>query len=220
MGRGHRGVYNMFAGRAEQELIAKATSGDPLALERLLLIHYTGLSRRVAARLPTSLQGVVSVEDVLQETFIQVFRGIGNFRPRSDRSFSAWLKRVAENRLRDSVKALRRKKRGGGFRQVHVAADEHGSSVADLAEILSAGSHTPSRSIARREGIQAVQVAMAALPQHYRQAIRLRYLEGRSLNQVAEAMQRSPGAVRGLIDRAKEKMRAALGRSSLYLNGK
>ena len=83
----------MSAGRAEQELIAKATSGDPLALERLLLIHFTGLSRQVAAKLPRSLQGVVSVEDVLQETFVRVFRDIGHFRPRRDRSFSAWLNR-------------------------------------------------------------------------------------------------------------------------------
>jgi RNA polymerase sigma-70 factor (ECF subfamily) len=204
--------------RAEQELVARAASGDHLALERLLLSHYAGLSRHVAAWLPASLQAVVSVEDVLQDTFVQVFRDIGRFRPRRDGSFSAWLRTVAENRLRDTIKAFRRKKRGGRFRQVYGSADPQASSVGDLFEILSAESHTPSRSVARREWVQAVQVAMAGLPEDYREAIRLRYLEGKSLSQVADAMQRSPGAIRGLIGRAREKMRAALGRSSLYLS--
>ena len=210
----------MSTGRDEQELIAKATSGDQLTLERLLLIHYAGLSRQVAKKLPRSLQGVVSVEDVLQETFIQAFRDIGNFRPLAEGSFLAWLRSIAENRLRDTIKSLGRKKRGGGFRQVYGLTDEQGSSVADLVEVLSAGSDTPSRSVARREGIRAVQVAMAGLPDDYRQAVRLRYLEGKSISEVAGEMHRSPGAVRGLIGRAKEKMRAALGRSSLYLSRK
>jgi RNA polymerase sigma-70 factor (ECF subfamily) len=210
----------MSTGRAEQELMAKATSGDHVALERLLLSHYAGLSRHVAARLPASLQALVSVEDVLQETFVQVFRDIGNFQPRCEGSFSAWLRTIAENRLRDTIKALRRKKRGGQFRRVQALANAQASSVGNLLEILSTESHTPSQSVARREGVHALQVAIAGLPEDYRQAICLRYLEGKSLSQVAEMMQRSPGAIRGLIGRAKEKMRAALGRSSLYLSSR
>jgi RNA polymerase sigma-70 factor (ECF subfamily) len=210
----------MSVGQDEQELIVRAASGDRSALEHLLLIHYPGLSRYVAARLPTSAQGIVSPEDILQEAFIQAFRDIGRFQPRSDRSFSAWLRAIAENRLRDTIKALQCKKRGGEFRRVDGLRDEQPSSIADLVEILSAGSSTPSRCLARREGVRAVQVAMAGLPDDYRQAIRLRYLENRSLSHVAQAMHRSPGAIRGLLDRAKQKLRAALGRSSLYLSRK
>ena len=86
--------------------------------------------------------------------------------------------------------------------------------------MLSDGRRTPGRSIARREAVRAVQVVIAGLPDDYQQAIRLRYFEGKSLAETAAAMDRSPGAVRGLIDRAKEKMRAALGRASLYLSTK
>jgi RNA polymerase sigma-70 factor (ECF subfamily) len=98
--------------------------------------------------------------------------------------------------------------------------DPEASSVADLVEMLSAGDCTASQLVAGREAVRAVQVAMAGLSDDYRQAIRLRYLEGKSLAETAELMDRTPGAVRGLLDRAKDKMREALGRASLYLSTK
>ena len=68
----------------------------------------------------------------------------------------------------------------------------------------------------RHEAIEAVHEAIDALPEEYRQAVRLRFLEGKSLEEIAELMGRSPRAVQGLVDRAKEKMRATLGRLSVY----
>ncbi len=90
------------------------------------------------------------------------------------------------------------------------------SSLDDVVELLSAGSHTASRSAIRHEAVQAVQNAIAELREEYRQAIELRLIEGKSLEEVAETMNRSPRAVQGLVDRAKKKLRAALGRLSRY----
>ncbi len=58
------------------------------------------------------------------------------------------------------------------------------------------------------------------LPDDQREAIRLRYLSGRSLEETAAAMQRSPGAVRGLVQRAKQALRGAMVRSTLWLSKK
>ena len=66
--------------------------------------------------------------------------------------------------------------------------------------------------MARREAVHAVQVAVASLPEDYREVIRLRYFEGKTLSDTAAAMARSPDAVRALTDRAKKQMRDALGR--------
>jgi RNA polymerase sigma-70 factor (ECF subfamily) len=92
--------------------------------------------------------------------------------------------------------------------------------VVELVDLLSAREHSPSRSIARREAVRAVQVALAGLPEDYQRALRLRYFEGKSLEETARIMMRTTGAVRGLLDRAKEKLLAALGRASLYLSQK
>jgi RNA polymerase sigma-70 factor (ECF subfamily) len=202
------------------DLVALAAAGDRVALERLLLAHYTPLVRLLAPRLPTSLQSVVSIEDILQDTFSQAFRDVRKLGHCSERSFGAWLKTVAENRLQDAIKSLKRRKRGGDRRQIHFADDRQGSSVVGLLDFVSDGGDSPSRAIVRREARKAVQVAVASLPDDYREAMRLRYLEGKSLDEAAGAMNRSPAAVHGLIDRAKKALRASLGRLSLYLSSR
>ena len=207
----------MSTGQTEQELIAKATYGDRGALEELLLTHSARLSRYVAPRLPSSLRGVVGTEDILQQTFVQAFRDIGKFRQTTGRSFFAWLKAIAEHRLQDALKELRRKKRGRGYHQVHGLVDVDASSAADLVELLSDRHHTPSRLVAQREAVRAVQAGIAGLPDLQREAIRQHLLDGKSLAETAEAMNRTPGAVRALIHRGKQRLREALGRASWWL---
>jgi RNA polymerase sigma-70 factor (ECF subfamily) len=170
--------------------------------------------------IPVSAQSVLSVEDILQETFSQAFRDIRTFTPSTEKSFRTWLKAIAENRLRDAIKAQKRKKRGGGQKRVEPPAYSDEDSIAGLAEMLSAGRSTPSQSLAREEAVRAVQIAIAGLPEVYREVVRLRYLEGRSVEGVAAAMRRSPGAVRGLIDRAKLAMRETMGRASQYFSSR
>lgn len=208
----------MHEGREAQGLIAAAVSGDQFALERLLLAHYDRLSQHIQPSIPVSLQRLVGVEDVLQQTFLQAFRDIRGFRPQSDASFLAWLKTIADHRLLDTIRTLKRKKRGGGRRRIEAPEDPQASNLANLLELFSEDTHTPSRSVARREAVQAIQVAVAGLPDDYREAIRLRYLEGKGLEEIASSMDRTPGAVRGLLARGKEKMRDAMGRSSLWFS--
>ena len=204
----------------ERQLIDKAISGDGVALERLLLTYYDRLALHIDSKLPASVRQVVGAEDILQQTFLQVFRDIHNFKPHSDLAFFAWLKTIARNRLLDVVKGLKRKKRGGSRNQVRSPADGQAGSIKDLVEMLSAGGRSPSRSCARHEAIQAVQIGLACLATDQREAIRLRFIEGKSLDEVAAAMGRTKPAVRGLIYRGKEELRISMGRSSLWLSRK
>ena len=128
----------------------------------------------------------------------------------------AWLKRIVEHRIQDAVRRGARLKRGGGRQRIYAPIRPDQSSMADLVEQLSAGGHSPSSSAARHEAIAAVQAEIDALPADYGLAVRLRLLECRSLEETAAVMNRSPRAVQGLLDRAKKKMRDAIGRLSLY----
>jgi RNA polymerase sigma-70 factor (ECF subfamily) len=205
---------------AELERIAQAAAGKRAAVERLLLDYYSPLVRHLQPLIPVSQQSLLSVEDILQETFSQVFQDIHTFTPTTEKSFGTWLKAIAENRLRDAIKSQKRKKRGGGQMRVEPAALTEDDSVAGLAEMLSAGQSTPSQALARKEAVRAAQVAMAGLPEDYREAVRLRFLEGCTVETVAAEMRRSPGAVRGLIDRAKRAMRETLARASHYFSSR
>jgi RNA polymerase sigma factor (sigma-70 family) len=89
-----------------------------------------------------------------------------------------------------------------------------------LVEHLSDHGSTPSGHAARNEAVQAVRVGLAGLPSAQRKAIKLHHLDGRSLDETAAEMERSPGAVRGLLQRARQSLRQSLGRSSRWFSRK
>jgi RNA polymerase sigma-70 factor (ECF subfamily) len=207
----------MFHELADEEaLVVAAASGDRGALERLLLAHYSRLEIRVRSRLGPEVAGLVGVEDVLQEAFVDVFRGIDRFRPMADGGFTAWLNSIVEHRLLDTVRRLRRKKRGGDRHQVTRPATAADSSLADLVALLSDHGSTPSQCAARDEAIRAIHVGLAGLPTDQRAVVMHRYIEQQSIESTAAAMQRTPGAVRGLLHRAKQSLRDAMGRSARW----
>jgi DNA-directed RNA polymerase specialized sigma24 family protein len=124
----------------ERQLVAKATAGDRVALHQLLLMYARLLAQHIAPKIPRSVQGVISAEDITQQTFSYVFRHMHESVPQSDGAFCVWLKQIAECRTQDAVKTLKRDKRGGNRRQVRRLAGESASSMADLVDMLSAGS--------------------------------------------------------------------------------
>jgi len=204
----------------QQVLIGRASQGDSVALEELLLLHYTRLSRHIAPQLAGRLGKFLAVEDLVQDTFIQAIRDIRTCQARTERSFAAWLNAIADHCLQDVVRKLNRKKRGGDRLAVRGRGGDPRSSVAGLVELLSNGGDTPSQSAARNEAVEAVQVRIAQLPENQREAVRLHHLGGRSIEETAAAMRRTPGAVRGLLQRARRSLRDALERSTLWLGSR
>ena len=102
----------------ETAQVAAAVAGDREALARLLVAHSELLTRRLRARVQLNPVVDFSVEDVLQEVFLDVHRGIGTFRTDSGTAFAAWLQKVADNRLAAMLRHRNRVKRGGRRRRV------------------------------------------------------------------------------------------------------
>jgi RNA polymerase sigma-70 factor (ECF subfamily) len=203
--------------RDEQQLLEHAVAGDKLALGRLLLPCYESIVKHIARQLPPSLKGQVEVDDLVQQTFVAAIRHISTFEPRSGATLLNWLKRIAENQLRDTAEAMQRQKRGGRRKRLALPASPSTSSVINLIDLLSDHGDTPSRNMSRKEAIRAVRVGVATLAEEQRQAISLHYFEGRTVDSTAAAMERSPGAVRGLLQRARQSLRTSFGASSRWL---
>lgn len=201
-----------------QALAVAAAGGDRVALERLLLAHYDELEQRIRPKLPQRLQSTQAVEDILQQTFLQAFRDIRRFEPRAGASFGDWIGRIAEHRLLDAIKEHDRQKRGGDMHRVE--GSPHDSVLAPILDWIAADDPHPSSAAARGEALQALQVALAGLEPDQRDAIRMRLLEGLSLEETAAKLGRSPDAVRGLVHRGKLKLRDAMGRASQWLSAK
>ena len=203
----------------QRELTQKAIAGDRPALEELLLKNCDALAEHIRPKLAGPLQSWISVEDILQETFFRAFQHIGRFEPKSDRSFLAWLKTIAESRIIDAIKHQKRKKRGGDMRRVDGAQDIFQTSVADLMGMLAEDEGgTPSQNVANHEAVQAMQVAIASLPEEQRQAVLLRFFRQKTLEETGNQMDRSPEAVRGLLRRAKKTLRQQMQHTSLWLS--
>jgi RNA polymerase sigma-70 factor (ECF subfamily) len=203
----------------ESALTAAAVAGDRVALERLLLAHYDELARRIDARLPLRLQSTQAVEDILQLTFFQAFRDIEHFQLRPDANFGDWLARIADNRLCDAIRQHDRPKHGGDLQRVGDSPRED-SRILSLWDWIAADETSPLSAAMRGEALQALQVALAALPDDQRMAIQLQHLEGKSVEEAAAALGRTPGAIRGLVHRGKLELVVALGRASQWLKSK
>jgi RNA polymerase sigma-70 factor (ECF subfamily) len=199
----------------EAELVAQAVAGDRLALERLLLAHATATARHIESRLPCALRRVVSVDDILQETFLNAFRSVARFEARAEGTFGGWLKAIADARLADIVRRKQTIKRGGRLLQ-EKRNGFHAHSSAVILDAIAGSAARPSSDAARREAISAVRNAVAELNEAERHAIQAHVVRGESLTDTACAMGRTENAVRGLIHRAKGHLRTVLRRSSQW----
>ena len=199
----------------EHELIEQAQQGDRLALGHVLLQYQTRLLRRLAARMPPSLSRLVSAEDIVQQCYKQAFRDIATFEFRGDGSFYAWLQKIADHQLLNTVKASQAQKRGG---QANLVTGNSGDSVRDLVDALADDVDTPSFNMRQAETAEALHVAIAELPSDYQEAVCRRYMQGETVDEIAVAMNRTPASVRAMINRAKHRLRETLQKLSLFLS--
>jgi hypothetical protein len=117
------------------------------------------------------VKGLISVEDVVQETLAKAFLKIDRFRGESRHSFAAWLLAIGDMTLIDLVRRETRQARGGQFERQKFASDSVKGSLVDLLAQLPGEEKTGSQIVAHEEGVAALQVAIAGLPHDQRQAI-------------------------------------------------
>lgn len=186
--------------------VEAAIHGDTDAMTELLREHAPSL--RAQLSIDPKWQSVLDVDDILQVTYLEAFLRIGSFTDSGPGSLLAWLRRIADNNLRDALKGLGRQKRPPPARQATPSGDE---STVELFELLGVTTTSPSRVLATAEMKTALAEALGSLPEDYARVIRLYDLEGRSIAETAETCRRSPGAVHMLRARALARLRELLG---------
>ncbi|MGD8450822.1 MAG: sigma-70 family RNA polymerase sigma factor [Phycisphaerae bacterium] len=202
---------------SEDQLLDQAVAGDADALAQLLEQHGPDLARRLAGSIPPRWQSVLSIDDVVQETYIDAFLDIKHFEPRGAGSFHAWLTTLAQRNLLDALRMLDAEKRGKNRRRVEARPDDESFLV--LYERLAGTHSSPSRCAARDEARVQLERAIEQLPEQYRTVIRMIDLQGAHSADVARVLNRSPGAVVMLRSRAHRCLRQTMGTASLYLSG-
>ncbi len=205
----------MSEAESELSLVDRAVAGDRVALSQLLLLHFDVLHQHVESRISQQLQGLIRADDILQQTFVRAAQAIGTFRPQRGGAFRAWLRTIADNLVRDAEKRRRRERRLPACVRP-VAQPALSGTMPGALEQLAGSTTSPSRRYARGEAVRTMQAALSGLPADQRDVLRRRYLLGQSFDQIATATGRTHDAVRGLCYRARQNVRAMMGRSSLY----
>ncbi len=198
------------------ELIGRAVAGDQEALARLIAQYDGSLRSRFRNRIPAQWLALLSLDDLLQETYTDAFLDIADFVDRGGDSFEHWLVAIGKNSLLNAIACLEAEKRGGG--RIPYSPGQRDSSFAALHELLSSSMTTPSGRVAKEEAKASLELAMDRLPRDYQTVVRLYDIEGHPAVDVATTMRRSPGAVFMLRARAHRALSRLLGDPLNYLS--
>jgi RNA polymerase sigma-70 factor (ECF subfamily) len=168
-------------------------------------------------RISADLQPLVIPEDILHQTLVRAAHAIGRFEPRREGALRAWLATIADNLIRDAEKRRRRERRAPA-QDSPAGGTGQDSSLAPLVERIAAEQTSPSGRGQRHENMHRLRAALATLPAEHREVLQRYYLQGQTVDQIAQALGCTHGAVRGLCYRARKRLREQMGRSSLYFS--
>ncbi|MBN1459361.1 MAG: sigma-70 family RNA polymerase sigma factor [Armatimonadetes bacterium] len=183
-----------------QQLTEKAKAGDGRAFDQLVEQFGERLEASVRARLGEGGLEALETEEILQETFVRAFQSIERFEWQEEDSFYRWLSGIAKRVILVAARQYRGKRR------------------TELAREIPAIGTSPSKALRREERLQRLEEAIKCLSGDHREVILLARIDGLTINEIAERMDRSPAAVKQLLSRALRKLREAFGETeSLHL---
>jgi RNA polymerase sigma-70 factor (ECF subfamily) len=166
-----------------QILCRKAKSGDRDAYDRLFALHSDRVLMFIRARLGPKLRNNVESIDVLQDAYLAAHKAFENFEYVDDGSFTRWLCRIIEDRMRDMN-------------------DHFGAQKRQAIPLPASDPTGPITAIGRAEHREKVVQALDTLSEDHRQVLLFRFFEDLSAEEVGQIMDRSAGAVRKLTARA------------------
>ena len=198
----------------DRQLVAGLRAGDEAAIATLVDRHSDALLRVAMAYVPSR----AVAEEVVQETWIAVMRGIDGFEGRS--SLKTWIFRILTN---TALRGGSRERRSVPF--AALAAAEHTDAPSVDPERFLPADHelfpghwlvmparwpTPEEGLLSGETRAVIVTAIGELPKAERTVLSLRDIEGWSSDEVCEALSISPGNQRILLHRARTRVRAAI----------
>ncbi len=175
------------------ELVKKAQTGDYPAFEDLV--------RRYQDRVYRLALGMIQVpaeaEEVVQDTFLNIFKNIKEFR--GDAAISSWIFRVTAN---TALMALRRQRR-----KPHLSLEDAGPDFSEdgTRHVQEPTDWTikPNELVLSGELKELIQTTMANLPEKYRLVLLLKDVEGLSNEEVAEALGLTVPTVKARLHRSR-----------------
>jgi RNA polymerase sigma-70 factor (ECF subfamily) len=171
-------------------------AGDDRALEQLVERH----QRLVIGTVGRMLGAGSDAEDIAQQVFVRVWKNAKRYEPRA--KFTTWLLKITRNLV---FNELRRRSR-------HPQVPLQAESEEEERPLKDEHAVAPDASLLEHELQEAVDAAIANLPETQRMAVILRRYEELSYEEIAESLDQSVSAVKSLLFRARTELRESLKR--------
>lgn len=177
-------------------LMGLAGDGDMAAFEQLVERHQRMVIGTVGRMLGTNSDA----EDIAQQVFVRVWKNLKRYEPRA--KFTTWLLKITRNLV---FNELRRRSR-------HPAVPLQSETDEEERPLKDEHAVSPDATLLEHELQDAVDAAIAQLPETQRMAVILRRYEELSYEEIAEALDQSVSAVKSLLFRARTELRENLKR--------
>jgi len=143
-------------------------------------------------------------QDLIQETFLRVHRGVGAFR--GEARWEHWLFRIAAN---TAIKAVRHR---AAAKRAGQTVSWEGEDVGDSPPTVAHGPEAPAplQRLLGKEMKERLSQAIAGLPPQMRRCVRLRVFQDLDYDEIAEALQISPSTVKVQLFKARKRLQMEL----------
>lgn len=184
----------------EKELIEKAKAQDRAAFSELVKRH----QEKMLHAAYSFLGNREDASDAAQEMFVKAYHSLPGFKGNS--SFSTWLYRILANQCKDFL----RKKNVRKNLSVSLRRDEEDTNAVLPEEKIPSAQLDALEQLESREMGSLIQEAVGTLPFQQKSVFTLRYMEGLSLQEIADSLELSEGAVKAHLWQASQKMQKRL----------
>ena len=182
----------------EQKLIERAQSGDLDSFSALVLLY----QERAIHAANAMIGNIEDAKDLAQEAFVKAYENLDNFK--SESRFYTWFYRILTNTCKDF---LRKRKFRNAFSFWFGKEEEEDIDPASRVKDPAASA---SEAMEHKEFGTAVQEAVDKLPFRQKGVFVLRYMEGMPLDEIAESLNITVGAVKANLWQAGQKMKVYL----------
>jgi RNA polymerase sigma-70 factor (ECF subfamily) len=187
---------------ADTERMIRVAAGDSRAFDELVRRHFASTVRIISAMMGSSSQS----EDLAQDVFLRIYRSRKRYLPTA--KFCTWLGTIIRNVVLNAKRTLaRRRIQSIGWGDDR-RCEDRGAGGGEVDP--PAATADPAEQFDRREVVQAVSLAIDALPPRQRRAVELVYLRGMTYVAAADEMGTSWKAVKSLLGRGRGALAVSL----------
>lgn len=184
---------------SDRELVI-ASLANPDNFSAIVKRYWSRLFRYVRR---ISFSSDEDIEDILQETFIKIYRNLNAFD--GGLTFSTWAYHICRNTVIDAIR-----KKSSRPKTVGLDTEE-------FAHLFQDSVHIP-QTLDAKEQLKKITAIIESLPLIYREVLILKFLEEKSYEEIMDIVEKPKGTVASLINRGRKLLREKVRESGISLD--